>query len=320
MHTSRALVDLDSLPARFPQSVVTVSDLNKLGLTSRSIYNRCRPGGPWQRLQPGVILLSNASPSRAQCMRAALQLAGTGAVITGQDALRLHGLTVGRLTGAVHILVPHRRQVRNTEGMTVERTINLPRPLIRSGFPIAPVARATIDTCRRMTSTDEGRALIAEVVQRGLAEPNALRYELEHGSNRGSALPRRILAEIDDGVRSVAEAWAHRLITRSDLPVPQWNVPLRDGKGKHLAIVDAWWNELGLAWEIDSYQFHLSPASYAATLRRHALLTAAGIVVVHTLPARLRDEPAAVIEELRGAHRLAASRPRPPVVMARPSP
>ncbi|MGH3623197.1 MAG: hypothetical protein ACRDQ5_15600, partial [Sciscionella sp.] len=58
---------------------------------------------------------------------------------------------------------------------------------------------------------------------------------------------------------------------------------------------------------------HLSPEAYADTVKRHARLTAAGLFVVHTVPARLRREPRAVLEELRRAHEHAAARPRPPV-------
>lgn len=66
-----------------------------------------------------------------------------------------------------------------------------------------------------------------------------------------------------------------------------------------------------MAWQIDSYEFHLSPKSYATTLERHAAMTSAGIVVLHTLPTRLRSEPAAVLEELRKTYRVAQQRPRP---------
>ena len=59
------------------------------------------------------------------------------------------------------------------------------------------------------------------------------------------------------------------------------------------------------------YEFHLSPTDYGRTLSRHAAMTAAGIVVVHTLPSRLRTEPDAVLAELRGAFNLASQRPRP---------
>ena len=121
-----------------------------------------------------------------------------------------------------------------------------------------------------------------------------------------------MLAEISDGVHSVAEADARRLVRRSSLPRPQWNVPIV-ARGATVAVVDAWFDDVGLAWEIDSYAFHLSPQQYARTLERHAGLTAHGVVVLHTLPTRIRRQPGQVLAELRAAYAHAAARPRPQV-------
>jgi hypothetical protein len=125
-----------------------------------------------------------------------------------------------------------------------------------------------------------------------------------------------MLAEIDDKVRSVAQGWAKRLVHRAGLPVPQWRVPIISPNGSHVATADAWWDEVGLAWEVDSYTFDLSPSDCTAALRRAARLTASGVLVVHTPPTQLRDEPAAVADLLRGAYEQATARPRPPVVSA----
>lgn len=197
--------------------------------------------------------------------------------------------------------------------MIVERTIHVPEALSVRGLPLAPLARALVDASRRITSLDDIRAMIADAVQRGLCSPDALTTELAQSSTIGSALPRRVISEIEDGVRSAAEAWGRTLVRRSSLPDPEWNVELRAPTGAMLGIADAWWDEVGLAWEIDSKEFHLSPVGYARTLTKHSALTAAGIVVVHTLPSRLKTDPHGVIRELVGAYEFAASSPRPQV-------
>ena len=114
--------------------------------------------------------------------------------------------------------------------------------------------------------------------------------------------------EVGDGIRSAAEAWARSLVLRSRLPAPMWNVELRDKQGRRLAVVDAWWADVGLAWEIDSTEFHLSPADHERTTRRHSALTAAGVLVMHTVPSRLRKDPAGVLRDLCGAYDSAGSR------------
>lgn len=313
MTGNRTLVEIEALTELFPHRVARAAELATLGITSRLIRTRCE-GGAWQRIAPGIVLLSSAPPSRAQLIASALRHAGPGAVLTGWDALDRHGMATPSGRFDVHVLVPHTRQVRGTAHIHVERTIRLPNPLLCNGFPIAPLPRAAVDTARRLRSKDTVRALIAEVVQRGRVSPARLREELDAGSARGVTLPRRVLNEVSDGIRSVAEAWARRLVLRAGLPPPEWNCPVRTHDGELLGIIDAWWDDVGLAWEVDSYQFHLSPAHYADTLRQGSRLTAAGVVVLHTLPERLRDEPAVVVNELRRAHQHAEVRPRPPVV------
>ena len=62
--------------------------------------------------------------------------------------------------------------------------------------------------------------------------------ELAAGPSAGSALLREALAEVGDGVRSVAEADFRDLILRSGLPRPVFNAKLFDADGTFIAMVD----------------------------------------------------------------------------------
>lgn len=313
VNDNRALVDLDAIPRVFDHLVAPATELIALGITGRAIHDRCQAGGPWQRLESGLVLLTNQPPSRTQRIHAALTVAGPDAVLSGVDALALHGMTAARLDGPVHLLVPPRRQPRLVDGVFFERTHQLPEPLHLAGFPVAPLPRATIDTSRRAKTAEHVTALLVESISRGKVTPATLRDELDRAGNRGTALPRRMLAEIDDKVRSMAQGWAKRVVQRAQLTMPAWRVPITSANGSHVATADAWWDEVGLAWEVDSYAFDLSSADAKAALHRAARLTACGVLVVHTPPAQLRDEPNVVIELLRNAHAQAAARPRPNV-------
>lgn len=313
MNENRALLDLDAIPRVFDHLVAPATELIALGLTGRAIHERCQEGGPWQRLESGLVLLTNEPPSRTQRIHAALTVAGPEAVLTGVDALALHAMTAARLDGPVHLLVPPRRQPRLVDGVFFERTHQLPDPLHLGGFPVAPLPRATIDTCRRAKAAEHVRALLTESIARGRVTPATLRDELDRAGSRGTALSRRMLAEIDDKVRSMAQGWAKRLVQHAGLPMPAWRVPITSANGSHVATTDAWWDEVGLAWEVDSYAFDLSPADAKAALRRAARLTACGVLVVHTPPTQLRDEPDVVVELLRSAYEQASTRPRPEV-------
>ncbi|GAC1330132.1 MAG: hypothetical protein NVSMB13_18070 [Mycobacteriales bacterium] len=72
--------------------------------------------------------------------------------------------------------------------------------------------------------------------------------------------------------------------------------------GHWLARPDAWWPEAALVAEVDSREWHLSPADWERTMRRHNRVQAAGLSVLHVSPGRLRHEPAVVLAELRAAY------------------
>lgn len=288
-------------------AVVTVRQLEAIGVPRRTIARRCEHGRTWRLLLPGVVLLQNGEPTDEQKIQAALLHAGQGSILTGVRALDRHGLRNLPPTKDVHLLVPAERSVAGTGFVHIERSRRLPSPRIRSGIPTAPVPRAVIDASRREPDRDAVTAMLAEAVQRGYCLPWALADELDEGRRTGSALVRRALVPILGGARSVAEVDAWRLWQRSGLPDCQWNVKIFDANGNYVAQPDGWCDELAFAWEIDSLRYHASDDGFRDTLARNARYAAAGIVVLQTLPSRLRSEPAKVVAELRAGPEKRAS-------------
>jgi hypothetical protein len=301
---------IEHLRERSAIGVISATALRSLGVSNP--WRRCEPGGPWQRMHPGVVLLHNGPPTRDQQVTAALLRAGPGAVLTGAEACRRHGLPA---TGQeIHVLVPGRSA--GSGRLIVERASPMPASREAGGFPVVSVERAVVDACRRLRSADAATALVAAAVQRGRCTPESL--TLEARTNRyGAKLVRDVLKELGRA-ESVAERDARRLSRRIRLTTPHWNVTIADADGLVIGRPDAWFDDVGLAWEIDSKAFHFGPRDYERTLARNSRYAAAGILVLQTLPARLRDSPEAVARELRKAHGAAAARPRPPVRIVEP--
>jgi very-short-patch-repair endonuclease len=126
---------------------------------------------------------------------------------------------------------------------------------------------------------------------------------------RQSVWLRRALAEVADGIRSVAEGDLHNLIRAAGLPWPLFNARLYAGRD-FLAVADAWWPDAGVAVEVDSREWHLSPEDWQRTLRRSARLSACGIIVLHVTPQRIRTEAGSVAAEIRSALDAGCARPR----------
>jgi hypothetical protein len=302
------------LHAAAHDGVIRAPALVELGVPERTVYRRCRPGGPWKLLLPATVLLANGRPTPDQLVVAGLLYAGPDAVVTGIEAARRQGVRRGPdPDGRLHLLVPHDQQPASTRYVVVERTRRMPHAVQRGGMPLAPVPRAVVDGARRLASPEQVTELLADAVQRSLCTVGQLWTEIEAAQRRGTAIPRAVLRDVTAGVRSAAERMAKAVWRRTGLPEPWWNAAVYDDTGSLLGVADAWWDGAALAWEINSVAWHLAPGDYAREQARTARFTAAGIPVLPTLPKRLVDEPAAVVRELRQAHRHASARPRPAV-------
>ena len=289
------------------------------GMTRDALMHRLRPGGPWQRLLPGAYLAVTGTPTFDQKEMAALLYAGPRSVLTGRAALRVQGLS-NVAPGVIDVLVPASRQCRSLAFAAIHRTTRMPAEVIGVGSrSYARVPRAIADTARGMADLREVRALVAGAVQQGQCPLGMLLHELEHGPVSGAALLRQVLAEVAEGVRSVAEADFMDLIKRARLPVPLFNARLYDPDGSLIAMADAWWPRSGVAAEVDSREWHLSPADWERTRRRHAQMSRHGIIVLHFSPREIRTDSAAVITAIASALKAGSARPALPVTARRAS-
>ncbi|MBP2319669.1 hypothetical protein JOF56_000054 [Kibdelosporangium banguiense] len=292
-------IELNALSALFPHQVARTADLIDLGLTGASVKRRCSPGGPWRTLLPGVVLLTDTAPTRRQLVQAALRYAGKDAVVTGQDALALHGVLAAYPRGRVHLLVPGSQTIRSGADILVERTPAPPRPVLRHGLLTAPLARAAVDSARRMQTRAMVSALFSEVVFQGGVRLDELNAEIVVGGRRGAGLPRQVLHEIGTRIRAAVATSARELIVRAGLPPPRWNVPVDDAMGNPLGTVTGSWEDIKVAWDVHAFDFDPAPASYPIALKRGSRLAASGHLVLHTPATQIQSNPKGVIAELR---------------------
>ncbi|MBP2320559.1 hypothetical protein JOF56_000944 [Kibdelosporangium banguiense] len=291
----------------FVDGVVRRSDMVAAGHSNYSLATRCRPGGPWQPILPGILLLANSPPNRRQRLKAAVLYARNEAVITGSEALREHDLILTDTT-EVSILIPDNRRLSARGYVRVERTSRMPKPVILNGLPFAPPHRAAVDAARHSRDPTDQRMLLFSPVHAGLCSLDDIRTELKACSQRGTAALRPLLDESATPVltSTVHQGWAKRVINQAPVPNPEWNVPVYNGSGKPLGVADAWWDEVALAWDFDNQRDDGAD-------RREERFTKAGLVLVRTSLPELRGNPEDVVRELTLGFLHAASRPRPKV-------
>ncbi|MGP8000530.1 MAG: hypothetical protein ACLPKI_24880 [Streptosporangiaceae bacterium] len=293
---------------REQDGVISRAQALHCGLSLDQVRYRIRPGGPWQRLLPGVYLAATGIPTRAQTELAALRYAGRGSALTGTAALRRHGVRVPE-SQAVTVLIPGRQARVSQPLVRIWPTSRMPEFVMADGairFTLA--ARAVADASRELGSFREVRAVTADAVQRRRCRLAELSAELADAPIRRSGWLRRTLAEVADGVRSVAEGDLRDLIIQTGLPAPMFNARLFAGR-ELLAVADAWWPESGVAVEVDSREWHLSPEDWEQTLARHARMSAFGIIVLHVTPRQIRTDRTRVAADIRSAVQAGRHRP-----------
>jgi hypothetical protein len=285
---------------RRQHQVITRRQALECGLGHDTVHRRALAGGPWQRLLPGVYLAVTGTPTMDQRDVAALLYAGQGATLTGPSALRRHGLRIQE-SAVIHVLIPANRRRLSTGFARLHQTWRLPSQVCYQGpVQYALAARAVADATRGMKDLAAVRAAVAAAVQTRRCTVEQIEAELRAGPVRGSALLRAALAEVAEGTRSAPEAELLALIKKGGLPVPQLNPRLYIGQ-EFLAKPDAWWPEYAVAVEVDSREWHLSPDTWERTMRRHAKMTASGILVLHFSPRQIRREADEVLATIRTA-------------------
>lgn len=289
--------------ARRQDQVAHRRQLLDCGLTAAALRWRVR-SGRWQRPLPGVYALFSGSLTRRQQMIAATLYAGTESRLAGLTALETLGLRYARRDRRIHIVVAPGCRMSSAGFAVITRSRRPDKRALRMGMlTVSSPARATADAARAGPSLREVRAMVAEVVQRELATLDEIAHELAAGPRRGSAHLRAALMEVASGVRSAPEAELRRLMSASRiLPEALWNPTLTSANGKRLPTPDGYLPDAAIALEVDSKAHHMSPEDWERTMRRHNILAAHGVLVLHFSPGRIRDEPQSVLAEIERAY------------------
>jgi hypothetical protein len=285
---SRPKVDLDKLLAR-QRDIATRRQLIAAGMDDEAIRREIH-GGRWQRLLPGLFACFTGPVTLEHRRIAAMLYAPVDAQITGIAALRWYGFSNLPRDDRIHLLVPHASRRTSRGFVRLQRTKRLdPNARAQCGYRLCSIARAVADAARQLDDLRDVRAVVAEAVQSGRTTVSALRRELDLAGSHRTRLFRVALNEVSGGARSAPEAELAEELARSRvLPVVAWNVALIALDGTALPTPDGWIDDTGIAIEVDSREYHLSPDDWQRSMRRHNELAAHGVLVLHFTPAEIR--------------------------------
>lgn len=245
-------------------------------------------------------------------LRAALELAGPGAVVGLRSAARLHGYYAYRNTDAIEILVPRRRKARAGIGRVVQtRVLHDSHVTEIDGFPVTTVARTFFDLCG---DPDDGlpvghpaherrmRWVYNDAVgRRGLrfVHEAAILAALARQGRSGTRLVRKLLRRFGDSyepTRSDVESLFVDVLDAFSVQLPENQVKV-SGVDGFIGVVDFLWCAARLVVEVDS-AWHDGPLDIEADTVRDERLAAAGYAVKRFRYRELVLEPERVVREL----------------------
>ncbi|MFL5782799.1 MAG: hypothetical protein ACJ760_15890 [Thermoleophilaceae bacterium] len=208
---------------------------------------------------------------------AAVLACGPGAVLSHQDAARLHGVLRGPGSGAIHVTVPRTRE--GAKGITVHRVRSLdPRDHGRiHNVPVTSLPRTLLDLAEVLAPRRLGRA-VEEAERLHLFDLRAIQDALERSPGRRGRHQLRAACE-----RTLEEARYTKSEFERDLldlcreigaPLPAMNVSV-EGE-----MVDAHFPGTNLIIELQSWEWHRTRAALERDSAKALRLAAAGYRVV----------------------------------------
>jgi very-short-patch-repair endonuclease/predicted transcriptional regulator of viral defense system len=281
--------------ARERHGVLTVTELERLGLSGRAVRDRAA-SGRLHRVHRGVYAIG--PPSAAGHCSAALLACGPAAVLSHGSAAALWDLSPD--PARAHVNVPGR--ARSTrQGLIVHGARLDPSEVTtRDGLPCTTVARTLLDLATTVPRRRLERAIdrAEELRVFDLRELQAV-VDRRRGE-RGTAILAAVLAEYDgpEATRYAAEARLLAIVERSRLPQPEVNawLPLPEGGGYR---PDFLWRDRRLVVEVDGRTHHARRRAFEHDRRRDRRLALAGYETRRYSAREVLRQPDRVTTELR---------------------
>ena len=301
---------------RTPTTVAHRRDLAVLGVDKDRIRRALR-SGRWQEPVPGVIVLHSGPLTRRERLVGALAWAGADGRLSHTSALHLLGARidepVARIrvagvrgdyvppddAGLVQVTVPHGRHLHSAGFVVVHQSRRPLGDLVVDGLRTTTAARAAVDVALTATRRGDVDHVVADVLQKNLAQVEDLAGEVRLAGRRATAWLKDAVADAARGMRSVGESDLRRVIVLAGLPEPEWGAAIETPSGTY--FVDAYWRRERVAAEADGAAFHLSAADWDGDLRRQNAIQGEDIRLFRFPVRRLRTAGVDCAAELRTA-------------------
>jgi predicted transcriptional regulator of viral defense system len=252
------------------------------GATSADISRQLQKGH-WQRVVPGVYVVSGSPSTWNQAVAVAVFGSGSGAIASHATAAHLWGLS--RRPKVIEVTTPNKG--RPNRSHIIHRSTDLISNNVTEvgGIPCSTVVRLLVDVGIPWGDGFAGRCL-DEAARTGLASDRAVASELHRVARRGRngvGPMRRVLIDRlgwSSLTESQIEAEFARIMLAAGiaLPAPQVNVAKRNGL--LIARVDFVYRDIRLVIALDGERYHSNRETFRRDRRQQNDLVLEGFRVL----------------------------------------
>lgn len=267
--------------------------------------------GQWQALLPGVAVLHSGGLCDDELAWAAVLACGPGAALSGDAALRAHGMQLPP-PAPWHVVTPGPSATAARCGSPVtqgrlrvqpHRATRLPEVLHPVHRPaVLRPAAALLHAVSWAPSDRAAEWRVAAAVQQRVVTPAQVRLAQAVLLRTGRrTLVAAVLDDVELGAHARSELDLLRFLRAHGLPPPD-RLQLLQRHGTHRHYLDAWWSRPRLAVEMDGAH-HRSAGTWESDLLRTNRLAVAGrssgSVLLRLTPHMLRHDGDEVLRLLR---------------------
>jgi hypothetical protein len=209
-------------------------------------------------------------------------------VIAGAAASALHGAQWVDPTTPIEMIWDNGRPPAD---LVVRNETLAPDEVTKvAGIPVTTLTRTAFDLGRHLPRDEAVARLDALKYATPYSVKDVERIAERRPGARGLKSLRTALPLVDSGAASPRETWLRLLFIDAGLPRPTTQIPVVEGRGRCVRVLDMGWEEFMVGAEYDGDQHRTNRPQYAKDVRVRRKLTQLGWNVTYVIKEDQRDE------------------------------
>jgi hypothetical protein len=217
-------------------------------------------------IHPDVYVAADTQLTAGSRAHAAWLWSRRRGVVAGRSASALHGAKWIDDHASAELLYDYRRPpsgIRTWSDRIAEDEIQL-----IAGIPATTPARTALDVACRYPVGKAVAAIDALARATDLKVTDVETLAERYRGRRGIKRARIALSRVDSGAESPRETWLRLLLIRAGFPPPRTQIPVYDGYGALVAVLDMGWEDLKLAVEYEGDHHRTDRRQFHRDIRR----------------------------------------------------